>query len=159
MRSFPPLVLILILFQIGPSERGIVESPFWSYQLGLDGGWMPTDPRSVIGACEALGRGPSPWSGTFQPYMIGGTGAGTAQDADQYPWPPTALANGAAVAALPSYTSTGSPVTLPAPTFTDSTGNIIANLGTQAAYPAPTPVSGCTYPDPWDSEDDLSPAV
>ncbi|KAG2015233.1 exo-beta-1,3-glucanase [Coprinopsis cinerea AmutBmut pab1-1] len=145
-------------WKIGESERGIVESPFWSYQLGLRNGWMPTDPRTVIGTCQALGVY-TPWDGTFQPYMIGGPGAGAPSDASSYPWPPTALGDGNAVAALPTYATTGSPVVLPAPTFTDSQGNEILPSGTQASHPAPTPIAGCTYPDGWDSDGVPPPAL
>jgi glucan 1,3-beta-glucosidase len=84
--------------------------------------------------------------------MTGGTGAGVPSDASTYPWPPTLLGGGLDVAALPTYTSTGTPVVLPAPTFTDSRGNELVG-GAQAAFPAPTPVAGCLYTDAWASED------
>ncbi|TFK19430.1 glycoside hydrolase [Coprinopsis marcescibilis] len=146
-------------WRIGESERGIVESPFWSYKLGLDGGWMPTDPRSVIGTCQALGVSTGSFTGPFAPYMTGGVGAGAPSDAGAYPWPPAAQNDGNAAAALPTYATTGTPVVLPAPTFTDSQGNPIPPIGTQAAYPAPTPIAGCTYPNAWESEGVFAPGV
>ena len=84
--------------------------------------------------------------------MTGGTGAGAPSDAGQYPWPPAVLADGLDVAALPTYTSTGTPVTLPAPTFTNARGDPIVS-DSQAAFPAPTPVAGCSYTDGWASDD------
>lgn len=36
-------------WKIGKSERGISESPLWSYQQGLREGFMPTDPRTADG--------------------------------------------------------------------------------------------------------------
>ena len=54
---------------------GRVESPAWSYSLGLQEGWMPTDPRLSEGACEnsAPFEGPlsSPFEGTFQSSITG----------------------------------------------------------------------------------------
>ncbi|EDR10975.1 glycoside hydrolase family 5 protein, partial [Laccaria bicolor S238N-H82] len=39
-------------WKIGNSSvSGTVETPAWSYQLGLENGWMPKDPRQAIGAC------------------------------------------------------------------------------------------------------------
>ncbi|PPQ78311.1 hypothetical protein CVT25_011682 [Psilocybe cyanescens] len=143
-------------WKIGRSNRGIVEAPLWSYQHGLEGGWMPKDPRSAIGACGSS-TGPV-WRGEFESWMIGGAGAGVISPAltSRYPWPPVQFADGNQVDQLPVYTSTGSVVTLPMPTFTDSNGNVVAvtangwfNANDNA--PAPTPIAGCAYPDPWDA--------
>jgi hypothetical protein len=32
-----------------------MRSPVWSYQLGLQTGLMPIDPRDSVGVCAALG--------------------------------------------------------------------------------------------------------
>ncbi|PPR07127.1 hypothetical protein CVT24_010477 [Panaeolus cyanescens] len=141
-------------WKIGNSIAGRVETPLWSYKLGLEGGWMPTDPRAAVGACGSMG---APFTG-FQPWMTGGVGAGTLQSYQTapYPWPPVQF-NGAPAAPtqLPMYTPTGVINTLPVPTFTDSKGNTIArgNGWANAAdtIPAPTAISGCTYPDGWDA--------
>ncbi|KDR69908.1 hypothetical protein GALMADRAFT_255764 [Galerina marginata CBS 339.88] len=146
-------------WKVGPSNTGIVESPLWSYQLGLEGGWIPTDPRSAIGAC-----GPSTgpvFDGTFESWMTGGAGAGVIDSAQtaQYPWPPVQLEDGVGpVAQLPVYTSTGSIATLPVPSFTDLSGNAIdptANgwFNANDNAPGPTPIPGCDYPNPWDAQD------
>jgi len=80
------------------------------------------------------------------------------------PWPPTTIApNGAAATELPSYTETGTLITLPMPTFTNSAGSTITSGGdgwyettdTHAIY---TPVATCTYPDAWDANSVAIPA-
>ncbi len=106
-------------WKIGVSTKlGVVGSPLWSYQLGLQGGWMPKDPRTASGRCDAIGGAPNvPFDGTYQSWMTGGAGAGTI--AATYAWPPASI-NGAdaAVTLLHSYTSTGPVSTLPPPTLT-----------------------------------------
>lgn len=151
-------------WKIGASQRGIVEAPLWSYQLGLLNGWMPTDPRTVVGTCASLGGPSTTWDGTFAPHMTGAAGAGLPSDGGSYPWPPTSIAGvGAAPAALPSYTATGTIVVLPTPTFTDSRGNSIPGgdgwFNPEDVALAPTPIAGCTYPDPWDAEGAAIPAL
>ncbi|CAE6455234.1 unnamed protein product, partial [Rhizoctonia solani] len=45
-------------WKIGKSTTwGTIASPLWSYQLGLEGGWMPKDPREAAGSCSNS----SPW--------------------------------------------------------------------------------------------------
>lgn len=139
--------------QVLPSQKGVVEAPLWSYQLGLRGGWMPTDPRQALGACGAP-AGPV-WSGQFDSSMTGGAGAG--QLKTDYPWPPATITNApAAPSGLPVYTPTGSISTLPVPTYTDLAGKAIVsgNGWFDAAdnVPAPTPIPGCAYPDPWNAQ-------
>ncbi|TFK45133.1 glycoside hydrolase superfamily [Crucibulum laeve] len=153
-------------WKIGNSTAGHVESPLWSYQLGLQGGWMPTDPRTSIGTCDALGISGPIFDGTFQPWMVGGSGAGQVNPAEvaQYPWPPPTISNAPVpVAELPSYTSTGTIATLPPPTATAANGKTIdAGNGwfdAQDNTPAPTTIAGCTYPDPWDAVDAAVPPV
>ncbi|PPQ80107.1 hypothetical protein CVT25_001475 [Psilocybe cyanescens] len=143
-------------WKIDPANNGVVQSPLWSYQLGLAGGWIPTDPRTVIGTC-----GPSSgpvFDGTFDPWMTGGAGAGNLDPTQsvQYPWPPAQLDDGNDPVQLPLYTSTGSIATLPMPTFTDNKGKTIdatANgwFNANDNAPGPTPIPGCSYPDPWNA--------
>jgi glucan 1,3-beta-glucosidase len=116
---------------------------------------MPKDPRMALGTC---GAPTNPFAG-YQPWMTGGAGAGTLQTT--YAWPPVSINLApAAAAGLPTYTATGAISTLPVPTYTDSAGK---PLGTGNGWfdandntLAPTPIAGCTYPDPWDA---LSAAV
>lgn len=113
---------------------------------------MPLDPRSASGKCGPP-SGPV-FDGTFNSWMTGGVGAGTiaAAQTSQYPYPPTDL-QGTPVAGLPLYTSTGAVSTLPVPTLTDTSGKAIVSgsgwFNVNDNVPAPTPISGCTYPDPW----------
>ena len=96
------------------------------------------------------------FNGKYESWMTGG--AGSVQVATTYPWPPASIV--LAPAGLPTYTSTGAISTLPVPTYTDSAGKpIVSGNGWFNAAdntPAPTPIAGCTYPDPWDA---LSAAV
>lgn len=150
------------------SETSTVQAPLWSYKLGLEGGWMPKDPREALGTCAKLGTTGEVFDGIFQPWMTGGSGAGTiAPSATQSipTWPPS-LSNVPTQSAslLPQYTSTGTIVTLPAPTFsatsgvtpTASVGNGWANPSDTS--PAVTPIVGCQYPLAWNAIDAQIPA-
>ncbi|KAI8975905.1 glycoside hydrolase [Trametes punicea] len=149
-------------WKIGASTTtNTVQAPLWSYKLGLEGGWMPPDPRVATGMCERLGVQPQPFNGNFQPWQTGGAGAGTIAPqatASIQPWPPAiSHVPTESVSLLPQYTSTGTVVTLPPQTFTTtasvtptvSAGDGWFNTGDTA--PAVTPISGCTYPDAWDA--------
>ncbi|KAJ7066845.1 glycoside hydrolase family 5 protein [Mycena belliarum] len=148
-------------WKIGAAADGVVRSPLWSYQLGLQGGWMPTDPRTAFGKCAAIGVRGSPFDGTFSAWQTGGAGAGTidATVTQQFGvWPPATISNvdAGALTVLPTYTATGSVATLTyiTPSVTRSTvtptvtpGNGWFNAGDTA--PGVTAVAGCTYPDAW----------
>ncbi|KAF9449843.1 glycoside hydrolase family 5 protein [Macrolepiota fuliginosa MF-IS2] len=152
-------------WKIGNSTTsGKVESPAWSYQLGLEQGWMPTDPRDAAGTC----RNGSPWQPPLQPWQTGGTGAGNipATATSAFAWPPTTVNNGGAITLLPSYTPTGPIPTLPAPTLTAPSGSTATpttnpgsgwnNAADNVGFAAE--VSGCTYLDPWISPDTAPPS-
>ncbi|KAJ2931107.1 hypothetical protein H1R20_g5984, partial [Candolleomyces eurysporus] len=40
-------------WKIAPSASGTIASPLWSYQLGLQNGWIYSDPRKAFNACGA----------------------------------------------------------------------------------------------------------
>lgn len=142
-------------WKIGNSTTsGTVMAPHWSYQLGLQNGWMPPDPRAAVGACG----GGSPFVGPLAPSMTGGAGAGTVAPAvtQSLAWPPPSISGGGALALLPSYTPTAAVPTLPPPTFTitsskhtstASAGNGWANSADNAGLM--TDIAGCSYLDPW----------
>ncbi|KAG2015231.1 exo-beta-1,3-glucanase [Coprinopsis cinerea AmutBmut pab1-1] len=140
-------------WKIGNSTRGIVEAPLWSYQLGLEGGWIPRDPRTAYGTCSKLGSPLTPVKGPYPSWMTGGDGAGPPRDARSYPWPPSMIAGGGAPTIVPHYAATGIIATLPPPTYTASDGHTISSgngwFNTQDTAPAPTPIQGCVYPDAW----------
>jgi glucan 1,3-beta-glucosidase len=128
----------------------------WHYRLGLREGWIPKDPRTAVGACAAIGVTGEEFPGTFpSAWMTGGAGANDipASASNSYPWPPASFSNVAAgqMTLLPQYTTTGSPVTMPVPTYTKpgssetiDAGNGWANAqNTQSAF---VPISGCSYP-------------
>ncbi|CAL1711949.1 unnamed protein product [Somion occarium] len=149
-------------WKIGNSTAGIVQSPLWSYQLGLENGWMPTDPREAIGKCASLGVQGNPFAGTFESWQTGGAGAGTIAPSvsSQFgTFPPTTIANvpAASITLLPTYTSTGGIQTLPPPTFSPAptksinVGNGWANIADTASFV--TPISACAYPNAWSAVD------
>ncbi|KAK7685287.1 hypothetical protein QCA50_011650 [Cerrena zonata] len=140
------------------SATGKVQSPFWSYQLGLENGWMPTDPREAIGTCDQLGVPFNlPFTTTFQSWQTGGPGAGqiaqTAINAlSQFPPPSLSNVNGANPTLLPHYTATSTIPTLPVPTFsaaTTSAGDGWAD--SHDTVSAAAPIQGCVYPDAWNA--------
>jgi len=151
-------------WKIGPSAvSNKVESPAWSYQLGLQNGWMPTDPRAAIGVCGNS----NPWTPPLQAWQTGGTGAGdipTSVSAS-LAWPPATLSTGGAVSSLPSYTPTGTIITLPGPTFTSSGSSATATISVgdgwlnsadnQGFFVA---IPSCTYLDPWVNPTSLAPS-
>lgn len=120
--------------------------------MGLQNGWIPTDPRDSIGKCGGLGAS---FSGEFQPWQTGGAGAG--QVASTFAWPPATIQNAPAAAAqLPTYTPTGTIATLPIPTYTNTANKPITSgngwFNANDNTPAPTEMAGCPYPNAWDAQ-------
>lgn len=139
-------------WKIGNSSwSGTVESPQWSYQLGLEQGWMPKDPRQAIGQCGNS----NPWTPPLQPAQTGGAGAGNIASTvlAAIAWPPASLTSAGAVTNLPQYTPTGaiptlSPPTLsPTPTAPVDVGSGWNNVNDNAGLAVNIP--SCTYLDPW----------
>ncbi|KAI8984881.1 glycoside hydrolase [Trametes punicea] len=148
------------------SVTGKVEAPFWSYQLGLENGWIPTDPREALGLCESLGYAQNvPWNGDYQPWQTGGAGAGTiaataVASFSQYPPPEISNVSGEDPAQLPVYTPTSAVPTLPPPTYSAAT----VTGGDGWADPADTSlaavqIAGCAYPNAWGPQPGSTAAV
>ncbi|KAL7281935.1 hypothetical protein ACG7TL_003402 [Trametes sanguinea] len=148
------------------SVTGKVEAPFWSYQLGLENGWIPTDPREALGLCQSLGFAQNvPWNGTYQPWQTGGAGAGdiaatAVASFSQYPPPEISNVSGEDPAQLPVYTATSAVPTLPTPTFSAAT----VTGGDGWADPADTSlavvqIAGCAYPNAWGPQPGSTAAV
>lgn len=146
-------------WKIGNSTQGEVAqpNPFWHYRLGLQNGWIPTDPREAIGACQALGVTGTDFSGTYASAWMtgGGSGLTTLANEASYAWPPQSFTDvaSASMSSLPQYTQTADPITLAAATYTAAGSTSTANMGngwhnpndsTRKAY---APVSGCAYQD------------
>lgn len=144
-------------WRIGDSTvLGTSSSPMWNYKLGRERGWIPKDPRDAVGHC-AREIGPTPFDGVFPATATGGAGAGVGVATLAFP-PATILPSAvgpAAVSLLPTYTPTGTLVTLAAPTFT-AAPNVDVGTGwsnqadSELAY---VPVSGCVYPDSYSAQD------
>ncbi|KAF8163791.1 glycoside hydrolase family 5 protein [Crassisporium funariophilum] len=139
-------------WKIGVSQAGRVETPLWSYSLGLQNGWIPQDPRVAFGMCASLGAGLEPFDGTFEPWQTGTTSSIPATSSVQFPWPPPAI-TGAQVPIdlLPTYTNTAPIITLPVATFTSApsaaTTNVDGWFNSQDTAGGATMVAGCPYPD------------
>ncbi|KAI8998465.1 glycoside hydrolase [Trametes punicea] len=141
-------------WKIGNSTvTGRPPSPAWSYQLGLQEGWMPTDPRDSEGVCENT----DPFNPPLQAWMTGGAGAGQIPATAQatLAWPPASLTDVADIATLPQYTQTGSLISLPAPTLTASASGTTSVLSA-GSWNNPSdsasmwvPIATCAYLDPW----------
>jgi len=151
-------------WKIGNSSvDNAVRAPFWSYQLGLQQGWMPTDPRQASGQCANAG-----FTGQLESWQTGGAGADQipAATSAAMPWPPlslnnagpvnSAINNEGPVALLPSYTPTGTQITLPGPTFTPT--NPSATISAGNGYFNPSVTTGayvaipvCTYYSEYDA--------
>ncbi|GAA5970274.1 hypothetical protein JCM11641_001644 [Rhodosporidiobolus odoratus] len=154
---------------------GTIANPMWNYQLGLEQGWIPTNPRTALGACPSLVTSNGFTIGytaeaapTLAPWMTGGSGAGTFSDQAMYTsfsaWPPESIGAAAstgpyltAVSNLPTYTQTGSIITMSAaasPTSFPSGYDASVNVGSgwvQSTDTAKfyTTAADCTYVDPW----------
>ncbi|KAK7053529.1 glycoside hydrolase family 5 protein [Favolaschia claudopus] len=149
-------------WKIGKAADGIVRSPLWSYQLGLENGWMPRDPRTAIGKCASIGIRGNQFNGKFKAWQTGGAGAGTIAPSvrSEFAWPPATLSRiGAPMSLLPTYTATGSVPTLayvtptpradtsstPTPTVTMPNGW----FDEKDTAGGMTAISGCNYPNAW----------
>lgn len=154
-------------WKIGNSTSSVpMPNPFWHYRLGLQEGWIPKDPRSVIGTCaQAPGAEQRPFNGFTAAWMTGGDGAGQVNTADT-PWPPQSFSNIPAgqMTRLPQYTQTANPITLPAQTLTAPGSSSTIDMGSgwanandkRKAYAA---VKGCAYPNEYTAADDPIPAT
>lgn len=140
-----------------------MESPLWSYQLGLQHGWIPTDPRTSAGKCQALNAPQAPFAGSYSAWQTGGAGAGTIAPAvtASFPWPPTTISGvaGDIYAALPTYTPTGTISTLPPAQLTPSVSEGDGWFNPKDTASAMVTVSGCSYPNAWDSAGAVAPTA
>ncbi|KAK4704592.1 glucan 1,3-beta-glucosidase, partial [Phenoliferia sp. Uapishka_3] len=147
-----------------------IVNPLWNYQLALQEGFAPKNPRLGRGACATL----VPAAGTtlssvaaptLSNWMTGGSGAGTITSTSTWgTWPPASLVNSMAsgvfstyhASVLPTLTATGPVITMSAATPTSypsgyssssNPGNGWFDASDTAAWY--TTVSGCSYPNAW----------
>jgi len=148
-------------WKVGPSSvDNSVRAPLWSYQLGLDNGWIPANPRDALGYCASLGIAQdAPFNGTYLPWQTGGPGAGTIDPADLATfgqWPPPSVGIVGDDALLPTYTATGPVPTLPTYSYPAPTPAATINEGDGWFNDSDTAqgiitVAGCPYPNPWNA--------
>ncbi|KAF8182287.1 exo-beta-1,3-glucanase [Pholiota molesta] len=146
-------------WKIGNSTvLGTSSCPMWHYQLGLQQGWIPKDPRDAIGHCAKVLGSSQAFDGTYPATATGGAGAGTIDSVQSasHTFPPATISpsfSGTALALLPTYTPTGSLKSLFAPTFTAAPSATVGTGWNNAAdnQPAYVPISGCSYPNAWDA--------
>ncbi|KAJ6552610.1 hypothetical protein DFH09DRAFT_1319059 [Mycena vulgaris] len=127
-------------WKIGPAVAGVVRSPLCSYQLGLEGGWMPTDPRTAVGKCAAIGVLGEQFPRIYSAWQTGDAGAGTiaaAATAQSGQWPPATTRMERVDAGI---------------------WDTERDEGRGAA-PVMTAVAGCTYPNPWDAVSSPAPTA
>ncbi|KAJ7856874.1 hypothetical protein B0H13DRAFT_2576258 [Mycena leptocephala] len=129
-----------LTWKIGKAADGVIRSPLWYYQLGLEGGWMPTDPCKALGKCASIVIKGSSFDGTFSGWQTGGAAAGTIDTAAMNEfgqWPPATISNvdAGALTLMPTYTETV------------SIGNGWFDAGDTT--PDVITVAGCMYPAVW----------
>jgi glucan 1,3-beta-glucosidase len=110
-------------WRIGGSldDGGAVMSPFWSYALGWEQGWIPPDPREAVGACARQGHTPARTFTDYEPWQTTGAGAALpATTTEAYPWPPAEMRGAdsyAPTGAIPTLVATGYPLPSALATF------------------------------------------
>lgn len=137
-------------------------NPMWHYRLGWKEGWIPKDPRTVRGTCASA---PNVQHVEYPMQFSSGWMVGKdvqplpASETAAYTWPPASFTDvsPAQMALIPQYTQTGTPITMPAATFTNpanptevfDAGNGWANP-TDSPRKAYAPVANCEYPAVYD---------
>lgn len=130
----------------------MIQAPLWSYQLGLQNGWIPKDPRTAQGKCASLDVNISRFPGNFLPWQTGTPSSIPASSSTQFPWPPTSItAANVPVSLLPTYTNTGPIIILPVPTFTAAPSQVTQGFNgwfnRNDTEGGAVKVTGCPYPD------------
>lgn len=127
---------------------------------------MPDDPRSAVGACASLGVTGDQFDGTYSAWQTGAPASSLDPAVVQSfsAWPPATLSGvDGDMSLIPTYTATAPLETLPPDTVlltaapASATASIAsvggdgwANSGDTS--PGWAEVSGCSYPNAWDSD-------
>ncbi|GMK54507.1 hypothetical protein CspeluHIS016_0110930 [Cutaneotrichosporon spelunceum] len=146
-------------WRIGNSTvRGYAPSPMWHYQLGLEQGWMPKDPRVAGGYCQqnSYCQGCAKFDGTYPASATGGASqAIAAAQTAEYGNMAQAIVSPAWIVGsqslLPTLTQTGTPITLAVPAESAKWLTGWANPNDKVG--AWVPVGGCPYPGPYSGDD------
>ncbi|KAF8176767.1 glycoside hydrolase family 5 protein [Pholiota molesta] len=151
-------------WKIAPSQAGRIEAPLWSYQLGLQEGWIPKDPRTASGMCAALGAHSDIFDGVYQPWQTGTPSSIPASSSAQFPWPPATITSAdVPVSLMPTYTNTASIITMPPATFTAAPSSITKGVdgwfNTQDTAGGVVTVAGCAYPDEYNGIFSVTPTA
>ncbi|KDR72002.1 hypothetical protein GALMADRAFT_1344210 [Galerina marginata CBS 339.88] len=138
-------------WKVGSSSAGTIDSPLWSYQLGLRNGWIPKDPRTAKGECATLGANVNVFDGNYLPWQTGTPSSIPAASSVQFPWPPPTISNAdVAMSLLPTYTNTGPVATLAVQTFTgapsQATNGVDGWFDNNDTEGGIVTVAGCPYP-------------
>ncbi len=137
-------------WKIGNStQTGTVSAPFWSYQLGLANGWIPTDPREALGKCKSIGVAMDiPFNGAFLPWQTGGDPAALPTSTAAYVvWPPATLGSISPASYLPTYAPTAPIVTLSGPVVTSGVDGGNGWYDKSDTTGMMTKIADCNYPD------------
>ncbi|GAA5863868.1 hypothetical protein JCM8547_006089 [Rhodosporidiobolus lusitaniae] len=157
-------------------DLGMIANPMWNYQLGLENGWIPTNPRTAMGSCASLVTSngfsigytslPAP---TLQPWMTGGGSSFTYSDSAMYSsyssFPPASIGAQASTGPyitpasyLPTFTQARAIHTMSAPaqptSFPSGYASSSVDVGSgwvQSTDSASfyTSDAACTYVDAW----------
>ncbi|KAF9013054.1 glycoside hydrolase superfamily [Cyathus striatus] len=134
------------------------SSPLWHYQLGLQQGWVPKDPRDAIGKCASVLGSAQIFDGNYPATATGSSISGgiDAAQTSSHAFPPPTISptfSGNDITLLPTYTATGTIKTLFAPTFTSAPSAAVGVgwANSNDRDPAYVPVAGCQYPNAWDA--------
>jgi len=137
-------------WKIGKSaQTGTVMAPFWSYQLGLENGWIPADPREATGKCKSIGAAmDAPFNGVFLPWQTGGDPAAQPTVTAAYDvWPPATLGSISPASWLPTYTPTAPIPTLSGPVVPSGVDGGNGWYDKSDTTGMMTKAPGCNYPD------------
>ncbi|KAH8923946.1 glycoside hydrolase family 5 protein [Atractiella rhizophila] len=153
-------------WKIGNStQTGIQANPMWSYSLGLEQGYIAANPRENVGFCVSYMASTGStfeqvsWAGSFSDWQTGGAGTTSYPivgyaSANYTAWPPASLTSYPNANFLPTYTPTGSVITLSASTPTAAPKGATTNPGDGWLNPSDTAGwyvqnPACSYLDPW----------
>ncbi|KAF8956533.1 glycoside hydrolase superfamily [Flammula alnicola] len=144
-------------WKIGNSTQlGTSSSPMWHYQLGLQQGWIPKIHEKHWALCPSLSSS-QVFDGNYPSSATGGVGAGTIDPAQStsHSFPPATISPPFQEHRLPCCRRTRPrhPEDFVRAHIHSSAPAVVGTGWNNAAdnQPAYVPISGCSYPNPWDA--------